>query len=61
MYIIFKNGRKLLGDFIKREDAILYSDYAYYKWSTKEVIFIGKFTEKQKTKISKRLKGEVNE
>lgn len=46
---------RIVGDFISKEDLAKYPICAYYDWNTKQVIFRGKFTRKEKKEILLRL------
>ena len=57
MYILTRSldGMRIVGDFICKEDLAKYPVCAYYDWNAKQVIFRGKFTQKEKKEILLRL------
>ena len=60
MYILTRSidGKRIVGDFISPDQLSNYTNCAYYDWKKQEIIYIGKFTKKEKREIIKRL--EIN-
>ena len=57
MYILMRSadGLRIVGDFISPDTLSNYTTYAYYDWKKREIVYVGKFTKKEKKEIIKRL------
>lgn len=63
MYILTRSldGKRIVGDFISTTDLSKYTkngDCAYFDWKKGEIVYVGKFTKKEKAEIKKRLEIE---
>ena len=57
MYILTRSadGLRIVGDFISPDVLSNYTNCAYYDWKKQEIVYVGKFTNKEKKEITKRL------